>query len=171
MFGRWLRATAPDPVPQEAAALLSVVRAHLPDADDSTARVVSAMAGLIGTVAYADRDYTDQEERQLRSQLERIHGMTPAGVDAICGVLKRHIVEVATVQPPRYARDLLELADRELRLEILEVLVDVAASDGEISHVETNVLRQVTTSLGLEQRDYNSAQVRHRDKLASLKPK
>jgi len=171
MFGRWLRPDAPVPVPENAAALGAVIREHLPDADDETVRVISAIAGLIGAVAYADREYTEQEARHLRTELERIHGMTHAGIEAICGVLERHIVEVATIQPPRYARDLLEFADRELRLEILDVLVDVAASDGRISHVETNVLRQVTTALGLEQRDYNSAQARHRDKLAALKPR
>jgi uncharacterized tellurite resistance protein B-like protein len=95
--------------------------------------------------------------------------MTQAGIDAICAVLRRHILEVATVQLPRYARELVALADRELRLDILQVLVDVAASDGSISHSETNALRIVTTSLGLDQRDYNAAQARHRDKLSALK--
>jgi len=95
--------------------------------------------------------------------------MTAAGIEAICAVLRRHILEVATVQLPRYARELVALADRELRFDILQVLVDVAASDGNITHAETNMLRTVTTALGLDQRDYNAAQARHREKLSALK--
>jgi uncharacterized tellurite resistance protein B-like protein len=169
MFGRWLKTS--EPAPASAGDLLSAIRQHLPDADSETVRVVTAIAGLIGVVAYADRNYTAEEEAQLRSELARIHGMTGAGVEAICSLLRLHIVEIATVQVPRYARELRELGDVELRLQVLEVLVDVAASDGSITHPETNVLRQLTTSLGLTQHDYNVAQARHRDKLSALKPR
>jgi uncharacterized tellurite resistance protein B-like protein len=171
MFGRWLRSSSSAEAPQGAAELYTVIRRQLPDADNETVRVVTAIAGLVGVVAYADREYTADEEALLRRELERIHGMTPAGVEAICSVLRLHIVEVATVQVPRYARELRELGDLELRLEVLQVLVDVAASDGQISHLETNILRQLTTSLGLTQQDYNTAQARHRDKLSALKPR
>jgi uncharacterized tellurite resistance protein B-like protein len=171
MFGRWLSTSSSAEPAQGAAGLRLVIRQHLPEADDETVRVVTAIAGLIGAVAYADREYTSGEEALLRSELGRIHGMTPAGVEAVCSILRLHIVEVATVQLPRYARELLELGDLELRLEVLQVLVDVAASDGQISHLETNVLRQLTTALGLTQHDYNTAQARHRDKLSALKPR
>jgi uncharacterized tellurite resistance protein B-like protein len=170
VFGRWLRSSSPD-APQGAAQLYAAIRQHLPGADEETVRVVTAMAGLIGTVAYADREFTGNEEAHLKRELRRVHGMTDAGVEAVCSVLRLHIVEVATVQVPRYARELRELGDLELRLEVLEVLVDVAASDGHISHLETNILRQLTTSLGLTQHDYNAAQARHRDKLSTLKPR
>src|SRR5688500_4563703 len=170
MFGRWLRSSSSAEAPQGAAELYSAIRSHLPDADEETVRVVTAIAGLLGVVAYADREYTGNEEALLKRELGRIHGMTPAGVEAICSILRLHIVEVATVQVPRYARELRELGDLELRLEVLQVLVDVAASDGQISHRETNVLRQLTTSLGLTQQDYNAAQAQHRDKLTALKP-
>ena len=67
-------------------------------------------------------------------------------------------------------RDRRELGDRELRVEVLDVLVDVAAADGVLSTPETNLLRQVTTALGLSQTDYNEAQSRHRERLTALKP-
>jgi uncharacterized tellurite resistance protein B-like protein len=171
MFGRWLRSSSAAEAPQGAAGLHAVIRQHLHEADDETVRVIAAIAGLVGAVAYADREYTTGEEGHLRSELARIHGMTGAGIEAVCSLLRLHIVEVATVQAPRYARELLELGDLELRLEVLQVLVDVAASDGRITHLETNVLRQLTTALGLTQHDYNAAQVRHRDKLSALKPR
>src|SRR5690606_1349811 len=142
----------------------------LRDADQETVRVVTAIAGLLGAVAYADRDYSENEETQVRSELQRIHGMTAQGVDAICSVLRAHIIEVATVQTPRYCRALVEIADRELRLEVLQLLVDVAAADGTIKQSETNLVRGLTVALGLEQDDYNAAQAKHRDRLAVVRP-
>ncbi len=168
MFGRWMNSART--VRVEGAEQMAVaVRTHLPDADDETVRVVTCVAGLLGAVAYADRDYSAAEERRVRAELARVQGMPEAGIGAVADALRRNIVEVSTVQVQRYCRALRELADRELRLELLDVLVDVAAADGVISFDEVKVLRQVTAALGLDQTDYNTAQERHRDKLAALK--
>lgn len=168
---RWLThklgLVAPPPL---ATKLEEVVRAHLPAAaDPATMKLVVAVAGLLGTVAYADRDYSDAEERRIRAELGRVSGLTETGVDAICAVLRQHIVTVATVEAPTYAREVRELGEREFRLEVLGVLVDLAAADDDISVAETNVLRALVPALGLSQADYNAAQARHRDKLSVLK--
>jgi uncharacterized tellurite resistance protein B-like protein len=139
------------------------------ESDGETARIVAAIAGLLGTIAYADREYAPVEEQRIREQLARVQGLTGAGVDAICGVLRECIVEISTVEAPVYARELLDLADRELRLEVLDALVDLAAADEEITVSETNVLRLTATALGLTQDDYNASQSRHLDKLKVLR--
>ena len=169
MFGRWMNSGHQTASLEGAEQIAQAVRVHLPDADEETVRVVTCMAGLLGAVAYADRDYSEPEERRVRAELARVHGMMEAGIDAIADALRRNIVEVSTVQVQRYCRSLRELGDRELRVQLLEVLVDVAAADGVVSLSEVNVLRQVTTALGLEQADYNAAQERHRDKLGVLR--
>ena len=169
MFGRWLSSARSAPLPEGAEALADVVRKHLADADEESVRVVTAITGLLGAIAYADRDYTESEERRVRQELSRMNGMTDAGIAAILDALRRNILEVSTVELPRYARTLVELADRELRVETLEILVDLAAADGHISQDEVNLLRTVTTALGLTQDDYNRAQHRYRDKLSVLK--
>jgi uncharacterized tellurite resistance protein B-like protein len=166
---RWLDDLFGEAPPASRTALEAAVRAHLGGADEETMRIVCAVAGLLGSVAYADRDYSAVEETRIRAELGRIHGLSPPGVDAICAVLREHIVVVATVEAPVYSRELRELADPELRLEVLDTLVDLAAADNEITFEETNVLRQIATSLGLSQADYNASQERHRDKLGVLK--
>jgi uncharacterized tellurite resistance protein B-like protein len=166
MFGRWLK-NVTEPRPLDGAERVEAeVRNVLRDADQETVRVVTAIAGLLGAVAYADREYSGEEEALVRSELARIQGMTSEGVDAVCAVLRAHIVEVATVQTPRYCRALLELADRELRTEVLQLLVDLAAADGTIKQSETNLVRGLAVALGLDQDDYNAAQAKHRDRLA-----
>jgi uncharacterized tellurite resistance protein B-like protein len=169
MFGRWLRGEETANEASGADALRASVARELREADAETISVVTSMAGLLGAVAYADRHYSSAEEARVRHELGRVQGMTPAGIDAICKVLRDNIVEISTVQIPRYARTLVELADTELRREVLSALLDLAAADDSISVVETNLLRQITKSLGLSQQDYVALQARHRDQLEALK--
>ena len=169
MFGRWLRGET-ETLPQSGGdALRESVARHLPGVDAETITVVTSMAGLLGAVAYADRDYSLAEEARVRQELGRVQGMTASGIDAICLALREHIVEISTVQIPRYARALVELGDVELRREVLSALLDLAAADDSISLVETNMLRQITKSLGLSQDDYLELQAKHRRQLDSLK--
>jgi uncharacterized tellurite resistance protein B-like protein len=168
MFGRWLSALTAEP--EEAPSdLASTVERHLPGADRETVEVVAALAGLLAAVAYADRTYSGEEESEVRAALGRVHGMTSAGVDAVCDTLRRTLVAHTAVEVPRCTRTLRELGDTELRREVLDALVDLAAADGRITTPETNLLRQVTTSLGLSQGDYNASQERHRERLSVLK--
>lgn len=166
---RWLTDKIALALPEGGTVLGRTVRAQMAGSDDEAARIVAAIAGLLGSVAYADRDYAAVEESRIREQLGRVQGLTGAGVDAICAVLREHIVEISTVEAPVYARELLALADRELRVEVLDTLVDLAAADDAITVAETNVLRLTATALGLTQDDYNTAQARHRDKLKVLR--
>lgn len=148
--------------------LAVAVRAQMPDAAEATQRVVTAVAGLLACVAYADREFSEPEQRAIRDELARIHGMSPEGAERVVGLLVADIQPIARSGDHGWVRDLRELTDREQRLEILEVLLDLAAADGVIDHAEVNYLRRLSTQLGLEQREYNAAQARHRDKLGLI---
>jgi uncharacterized tellurite resistance protein B-like protein len=163
MFGR--HKTQPETL-DAGADLFETVKGSLHGADEATVRIVTAMAGLMAGVAYADQDWSDHEERRLRASLQRIQGLDNHGADAISAALHRHVVEISTTHAQRFTRELRELADRDLRFEVLEMLVDLAAADGSISYQEIAVLRTTTAALGLTQDDYNSVQARYRDKLA-----
>jgi uncharacterized tellurite resistance protein B-like protein len=157
------------PSPRDARDRLAhIVARHLADADEDTRRVVTAVAGLLARVAYADGHYAPEEEAALREELGRIRGLESPGVDAICELLADDIGQVALIGDHDWTRDLKALATRELRLEVLEVLLDLAVADGQLTQAETAQLRRVTTALGLTQAEYNERQARHRDKLAVL---
>jgi uncharacterized tellurite resistance protein B-like protein len=165
MFGRWLKSLSGHEDASAGGALRASIERELPDADAETVTVVTSIAGLLGTVAYADRDYSAAEEARVRAELLRVQGMTANGVDAICKILREHIVEITSVETPRFTRALVELADPELRREVLGAMVELAAADEAITLAETNVLRQLTKSLGLSQQDYLELQERHRELL------
>ena len=144
------------------------VRAAMTGADEDTIHIVAAIAGLLGAVAYADGVYEPAEAHQVREELGRIRGLSPTGIRTILAVLERKLVELSTIDVVRSARALRELGDRDLRREVLEVLLRMAAADGTISTREVTTLRQITGALGLQQSDYNSLQEQYRDLLEIL---
>ena len=149
--------------------LAEIVEQYLGDADAATRRIVTAVAGLLAKIAYADGNYSPQEETAIRTELGRVHGLSQAGVDAICGLLADHISHVALLGDHDWTRDLRELAERELRVEVLEVLVEMAVADHVLTHDEQSQLRRIAKALSLTQDEYNAIQAKHRDKLSTLR--
>ena len=161
MFGR-----KKPPTPETADAHLhATVSAALPGADADTVAIVSACAGLLATVAYADREFSAAERKHVLEVLSTVSGIGPSGAEAIARVLETLALELSTVHSTRFTRTLKELGDRDLRLHVLEMLIDLCAADAELKSQEVVLLRQTTASLGLDQDDYNRLQAVHRDKL------
>jgi uncharacterized tellurite resistance protein B-like protein len=150
--------------------LYDPVRTAMPGADDDTIRIVAAITGLLGAVAYADGVFDPSEVAQVRAELERVNGLGSYGVGAIMQVLEGRLLQVATVDVVRSTRVLRDLADADLRREVLALLLRLAAADGSISTPEVTVLRHITSALGLSQDDYNQLQAQYRHLLEILKP-
>jgi uncharacterized tellurite resistance protein B-like protein len=146
-----------------------LLRAHLPDVDQETLKVAVAVTGLLACVAYADRKYDVAEQAHAQAALQRIAGLTPAGVAAICQTLRDHIAELAHGNMQIHTRQLRDLTEVELRREVLDVLVDLAAADGELALAETDLLRRTTAAMGLTQDDYLASQARHLERLSVLR--
>lgn len=168
VFG-WFKADQTTEQRNEEEALLSAVRSVLAQADADTVQIVAASAGLLACVAFADRDYSVAEEKRIHELMTTIDGINDEGATTVLSTLRAHARAYSAVQSPRFCRTLRQLGDRELRAHVLELLVEVAAADHEITHNEVTVLRQLTTALGLEQADYNAAQEKHRSKIAALR--
>lgn len=150
--------------------LREVVAQALPQGTDpDTVSIVTACAGLLAGVAYADRDFSAPEAREIERLLGSVEGLGQPGTQVIVRTLEAHRVELASVHATRFARTLRDLGTRDLRLHVLDMLVSLAATDNTISPSEQNIMRQVTRALGLEQTDYNRAQAAHRDKLGALR--
>jgi uncharacterized tellurite resistance protein B-like protein len=159
----------PPPSARAEISLSALVGAQLSEPEPETVQLVAALTGLLACVAYADRHYSEAEQAHVRRSLSAVHGLPPAGVEAICNVLRDHIVTIAVSNMHVHTRVLRELGDLELRREVLDVLVELAAADGELALAETDLLRRTASSMGLTADDYLASQARHRDKLRTLR--
>jgi len=145
--------------------LRRVVVASLTTRDDELADIVTAVAGLLITVAYADREHSVAESEEIARQLGRIPAVGAAGVSAIVEVLRRHARPLSSLHVQRCTRTLRESTDDAMRYELLDVLLAVAAADGTITHEEIISLRTLTSALGLSQVHYNQLQAKYGAKL------
>lgn len=146
----------------------AVVARCLRDADEDTVSIVTAVAGLLGCVCYADREVSDREAQMVRNLLQTVDGIGAKEADVILTAIADNIITISTTQATRYARTLKALGDDSLRRHVLDMMLDVATVDSHLSNEEVVVLRQLTQSLGLEQSDYNALQQKHRNILATL---
>ena len=167
-FGKF-RSSKPA-APDEMATLTEAVRAHLGQGGqaqvaDADVQIVTAVSGLLGAVAYADREHGAEEEAHIQTQLRQIDGLDRHGAKAIVDVLKANLVPLSSTYVQRFTRTLTELTSVEMRLEVLDVLLGLAAADGVITHDEIVSLRNLTSALGLSQDDYNRLQAKYKDAL------
>jgi uncharacterized tellurite resistance protein B-like protein len=149
--------------------LTEIIESYVGVNEPATVRIVTAIAGLLACVAYADRKYTDSEHDHIRRELARIRALSVDAVEAISAILKENISDLTVTSAQGYMRDLLDLTDHETRLQVLDTLMNLAAIDDVVSTEETNFMRRAANGLGLSPHDYNAAQARFRDKLAVLK--
>jgi uncharacterized tellurite resistance protein B-like protein len=149
--------------------LVEIVQDNMSGASDETIRMIVSVAGLLACVAFTDREYSESEKRVVKKELARIQGLSNAGIEQIATLLEEKIFELTATSSQSYLRELRELSDYEMRVEVLDVLLTLAAADDSISVVETNFLRRAATALGLSADDYNAVQARYRSKLSVLK--
>jgi uncharacterized tellurite resistance protein B-like protein len=147
------------------AILRAAVAEKMKGADATGVEIITAVAGLLATIAYADRTITDAESAHLKRELGRINGLPEQGVATICDVLHAHAVRLSASFVQRFTRVLREELPETHRAEVLDALLSMAAADGQITLDETKTLRGITTGLGLTQGHYNELQEKYRDKL------
>lgn len=168
--GTWLKTwIASTPERQQVIPPLErIVEDRLAGHSEDMKRIVSAIAGLVACTAYADRNFSADEETVVRSELAKLASLDAEGVETILDTIRSQGARIMSGGDHYWIRDLRERTEPDERIAILGVLIEVAASDGELSIAETNYLRRVTSALGLSQQDYTAVQALHRDKLSTL---
>lgn len=80
----------------ESSELEDVINQSLPDADPDTRSIVAAVAGLLGCISYADRNFTGKEQAIVRNLLQTIHGISATESDAILTAIEKELIVLTT---------------------------------------------------------------------------
>jgi uncharacterized tellurite resistance protein B-like protein len=160
----------PDKPATASEALRALVARSMPEANPTTATQIASMAGLCACVAHADRQYTEAERSTLRTTLARMGGLGPGAVTAIDALLAERLAELAHESLQTYTRVLYEGLTREGRLEVLEVLLELATADERLDMGETQLLRRIARGLGISDDEYVRLQEPHKQRLSVLDP-
>lgn len=145
-----------------------IVRA-LDELPPERARYVAAFAYLLGRVAHADLDITEDETREMERIVAERGGLPEEQAVVVVQMAKSQNRLFGGTEDYLVAREFHDIATREEKLALLECLFAVSASDASISSVEDAEIRKIADSLRLEHHDVIAVRARFREHLDVFK--
>jgi len=133
------------------------------------ARYLAGFAYMLGRVARADQNVSPEEEREMR-RLVGERGLTGDEAGLVVEMAKSQNELFGFSEDFIVARELQQSATREQKLQILDCLFAVSAADDEISTVEDNEIRRISSELRLTHGDFIGVRSNWRQHLGVLKP-
>ena len=117
-------------------------------------KLITGLAGLLGTVTYADMEMSSVEREQTGTILSARLQLPAEQVTTIQELLRVHRVRLFALEDHVYARLINSVTDRAQRMDLMRLLFALAAADHAISSSEEAALRQVADALKLSHREY-----------------
>ena len=139
-------------------ALLKELKRALPDHESVVLRYIAIVVVLLSKVAWADGNFSDGEEEELRELLAHIDKLSPSAVDAVCTKLRVQAPEVNEEELALCYRELKALCDGRERMEVMRLLTQLAAADGEPTETEHAALKSIADELGIPADDLASVE-------------
>ncbi len=148
--------------------LHKTLREKFPEDKEEQLIESACTAGLLASVAYVDFNIHQNEQDFMEQSL--IHWMEYSAEKArgIAKLAISDIKELAGVENYTYTEILSRILDENDRYGILEVLFELAASDGGVSEKESEEIRIICRGLKLEHKHFISARATVLEYLDSL---
>lgn len=146
--------------------------AELDSLPTGRARFLAAFAYVLSRVAHADSRITGEETEAMREIVRKLGHLPEAQAVLVVEIAKHQARLFGGTENYLVTREFRELATDEQRLELLDCVFAVAASDGAISTIEESQAGQIARELGFTQPEYASAlaaHAEHRTVLRSLR--
>jgi len=133
------------------------------------ARYIAAFAYILGRVATSDLSVSETEIREMEHLVMEVGGLPEEQAIIVVQIAKTRSVLFGATENFLVTREFAGISSREEKLRLLECLFAVSASDDGISAVEDNEIRQISSELQLEHRDYIAVRYKFRDRLTVLR--
>jgi uncharacterized tellurite resistance protein B-like protein len=138
--------------------LMKELRRALPDDESVVIRYMAIVVVLLGKVAWADGRFSEKEEATLRSLLTHVDRIAPSGVEAVCAVLRGMPPQMSAEETELCFRELKALCDGRERMEVIRLLIRLAAADGALSDSEHTELKAIADELGVTEEELLSVE-------------
>jgi uncharacterized tellurite resistance protein B-like protein len=132
-------------------------------------KYVTGFAGLLGKVAYADMEISDDEIAKMRSVLGTTLRLQASQVESIINMLQKHSVQLFSIEDYRYVRMMNQVCDKEQKTELIEAMFAVASADDAVSSEEDSAIYVVSKGIGLSHKEFVTVRARFKHTLEVLK--
>jgi uncharacterized tellurite resistance protein B-like protein len=135
--------------------------------EDGRVKYLTGLSGLLGKVAFSDMNIAAEEILSIQNILQTTGKLDQQEAIAVSHLLSEVTNELAGIEDYRYARLINEtLLEQSSRREFLNVLFEVAASDGSITAQEDHTIGEIATALKLTRKDYVSVRMLFKEHLS-----
>jgi uncharacterized tellurite resistance protein B-like protein len=161
----WLGVEAPET--PELAPLRETLKA-LDGLEPERARYLAAFAYLLGRVAHADQDVTEDETREMESLVRAQGGLSEEQAMVVVQLAKTNNLLFGGTANFLIAREFSSLATYEQKLALIRCLFAVSAVDDAISVFEEGEIHKIANELRIEPSALTEMRVAHRHQLPGI---
>ena len=153
------------PAPATVESLAEIEKA-LSGRDPAEARYLACFAYILGRVARADHEISE-DESMLMERILADHGLQGDQAQLVVRIAKAEGLRHGGTEDFIVTREFERIATREQKLLLLDCLFGVSATDRSIRTVEDNEIRRVASELKLDHADYIAVRSAHVEHLQS----
>ncbi|MFQ5738576.1 MAG: TerB family tellurite resistance protein [Acidobacteriota bacterium] len=133
------------------------------------ARYIAAFAYILGRVANADLDISQEETRAMEEIVVERAGLPREQAIIVVQMAKSQNLLFGGTENYLVTREFNKIASKEQKIALVHCLFAVSSSDESVSLVEDNEIGQISRELGLEHREFIQVRSKFRDCLSVLK--
>jgi len=141
----------------------------LDELDEERAKLIATFAYILGRVAAADLEISEEETLAMERIVVERGGLPPEQAVIVVQIAKSQNKLFGGTEDFLVTREFNGLADRATKLALLDCLYAVSASDDSVSTVEDNEISKIASELLLSRADVVQARVSYKEYLAVLK--
>ena len=141
----------------------------LDEIEPERARYVASFAYVLGRVAHADLEISEEEMSAIERIVADRTGLPEGQAILVVQMAKTHNQLFGGTENFLVTREFASLAKREERLALLDCLFAVSCSDDSISAVEDTEIRKIAGELRLNHSEFIEVRSRYLDYLEVLK--
>lgn len=141
----------------------------LEEMEPERARWIACFAYVLGRVAHADLDISDDETHSMERIVMERGGLSEEQAIIVVQLAKTQNVLFGGTENFLVTREFAEIASRDEKLALLDCLYAVSAADESISAEEDSEIRKIAGELRLDHKDFIAARSGYLDHLDVLK--
>ena len=163
------RGRSPQPSRRGASDTVRKIRRALEEFPKERATYIAAFAFLLGRVANADSNISDEEVAEMERIVERMGGLPEEQAVLVVQIAKSQHTLFGATENFIVTQEFNRLANRTQKQALLHCLFAVSSSDQSISVMEDNEIRAITKEIRLDHSDFIAARSAYREHLNVLK--
>jgi uncharacterized tellurite resistance protein B-like protein len=160
---------APPPQDSSSAQTIRKIAASLEQMDREQARYIACFAYLLGRVAHADLEISEEETSEMERIVEARADLPEDQAALVVQIARTQNELFGSTENYVIASEFNRIANRAQKLALLNCLFSVSSSDRSISTVEDNEIRMISQELRLDHSDFIAARSAFREHLEVLK--